>query len=345
MISEPSKQYINWFYEEDRKGSLLITPRYQRNPIWSLVQKCFLIDSILSDVPIPPIYLNVTSQKITGTRKTVYEVVDGQQRLRAILEFLNDKFALDPHTSKIYKVSPVYSKLVGKRYSELADEQQEKIWNYPLAVQELREFTDQEIRDTFRRLNSVVERLNKQELRHSQFFGEFAKLVAELTVLPFWVKSKVVSREDVRRMRDAEFVSELIVILLDGIQDGQKTLDQYYASYDVEFPQKHRTKTKFTAALQDLEPLIPTINGTRFRKKADFYALFAAALEVNLKGMNFNQASAKLTAMSRSLEKPPDELSGVALRYYSTVIEGPNKLSKRKERTAMVRDILISAGA
>ncbi len=340
MIIEPSKQYINWFYEEDKKGTLLITPKYQRNPIWSLAQKCFLIDSILSDIPIPPIYLNVVSQKLGNSRRTIYEVVDGQQRLRAILEFLNNEYILDQHTAKMYKVSALYMKLIGKNYSQLSEDHQDKIWNFPLAVQEIREYGEAEIRDTFRRLNSVVERLNKQELRHSQFFGEFAKLVSELTLHPFWIKSKVVSRSDVRRMRDAEFISELIVLILDGIQDGQKSLDRFYARYDATFPQKHKTKATFLSFLQLLEPLIPVIQGTRFRKRADFYALFAALVLSEVTELDVKQVGSKLEALSKSLEKEPEELRGRASRYYSTVIEGPNKLSKRKERTLIIQELL-----
>ncbi len=337
---EPSKQYINWFYEEDKKGNLLITPKYQRNPIWSVAQKCFLIDSILSDVPIPPIYLNVVSQKVGTSRRTLYEVVDGQQRLRAILEFLNNEYALDEHTAKMYKVSLPFTKLIGKKYSQLPEDQQDKVWNFPLAVQELRDYGEAEIRDTFRRLNSVVERLNKQELRHSQFFGEFAKLVAELTIHLFWIKSKVVSRGDVRRMRDAEFISELVVLLLDGIQDGQKSLDRFYAAYDATFPQKHKTKVAFLSMLQLLEPLVPVIQATRFRKRADFYALFASLVLSKTEELDAKQIGSKLEGLSKSLEKAPEELRGRSARYYSTVIEGPNKLSKRKERTLLLQELL-----
>lgn len=340
MIQEPSKQYINWFYEEDKKGTLIISPKYQRNPIWSLTQKCFLIDSILSDVPIPPIYLNVISQKIGHSRRTIYEVVDGQQRLRAILEFLNNEYALDEHTAQMYKVSAPYEKLIGKKYSQLSEDQQDKIWNFPLAVQELREYDEQQIRDTFRRLNSVVERLNKQELRHSQFFGEFAKLVTELTTHHFWIKSRVVSRGDVRRMKDAEFISELIVLILDGIQDGQKSLDRFYAKYDATFPQKQKTKAAFLSILQFLEPFIPVIQGTRFRKRADFYGLFAAVVLSQITHLDTNDLGPKLKALSESLERKPEELRGRAARYYSTVIEGPNKLSKRKERTLLIQELL-----
>jgi uncharacterized protein with ParB-like and HNH nuclease domain len=86
---KPNTQYLSWFYGEEKKGTLLLTPKYQRNPIWSDGQKCFLIDSIISGCPIPQVYINILSQGKGKDRKTVYEVVDGQQRLRAILEFMD----------------------------------------------------------------------------------------------------------------------------------------------------------------------------------------------------------------------------------------------------------------
>jgi uncharacterized protein with ParB-like and HNH nuclease domain len=103
---KPNTQFISWFFSEDEKGTLDLQPKYQRNPIWSSAQKCFLIDSIISGCPIPQIYLNVLTKKTTAReRSTVYEVVDGQQRLRAILEFMRGEWKLARLSGKSYPVS------------------------------------------------------------------------------------------------------------------------------------------------------------------------------------------------------------------------------------------------
>jgi hypothetical protein len=344
MLPQPGKQYVNWFYEENQKSNLDLKPKYQRNPIWSLGQRCFLIDSILSDCPIGQIYLNVLFQGSGRNRRTVYEVVDGQQRLRAILDFMRDSYALAKSAAKVYPVSQTYEKkLIGKHYSELPEESQGKIWSYPIAVQELRGYSESQVRDMFRRLNQVVERLSKQELRHSQYFGQFVKLVEELTAHPFWKRAELFSREDYQRMRDVEFVSELFVLVIDGIQDGQKTLDGFYAKYDLDFPKKSKYKSRFLAVLDSLEPLLPVISQTRFNKRADFYALFAATsrlLRARKHLPNLRKAAPKLKQLSRALEKAPEELVGKDRTYYSTVIEGPNKLTKRKARTELISQLL-----
>ena len=74
-----------------------------------------------------------------------------------------------------------------------------------------------------------------------------------------------------------EFVSELFVVVVDGIQDGQKSLDRFYADYDVVFPKKSTYVAKFHHILQSLTTVAELFARTRFAKKADFYALFAAA--------------------------------------------------------------------
>src|SRR6266849_6532680 len=75
--AKPNTQYLSWFYGEDQKGTLRLNPKYQRNPIWSEGQKCFLIDSVISGCPIPQVYINILSEGKAKDRKTVYEVVDG----------------------------------------------------------------------------------------------------------------------------------------------------------------------------------------------------------------------------------------------------------------------------
>ncbi|MCJ7681647.1 MAG: DUF262 domain-containing protein, partial [Candidatus Aminicenantes bacterium] len=61
-------------------------------PVWSKKQRCLLIESVLMDIPIPEVYIQVT-QADDGTQE--YGVVDGQQRLRTILQFIGIEHAED----------------------------------------------------------------------------------------------------------------------------------------------------------------------------------------------------------------------------------------------------------
>jgi len=155
---KPNTLAVSWFYGEDQKKTLVLTPKYQRNPIWSIGQKCFLIDSLIFGCPIPQVYINIKTVGLAKEKKTIYEVVDGQQRLRTILEYLNDTWPLIKTTAKSYPVSELYKKHIGKKYSELPENLQNAIWDYPLAVQELRGKDDHEIQALLRRLNRVLER-------------------------------------------------------------------------------------------------------------------------------------------------------------------------------------------
>ena len=340
---KPNTQAISWFYGEFKKGTLKLDPKYQRNPIWSIGQKCFLIDSIISGCPLPQVFLNIKTDGSGVRSQTIYEVVDGQQRLRAILEFLNDEWPLISTTAKSYPVSDAYKPHIGKKYSELPSSFQELVWNYPLSVQELRGWSDPQIRALFRRLNYVVEKLNAQELRHSQYFGEFVTVVEKLADDAFWDDVQLFSRRDSQRMKDIEFISELFVIVIDGIQDQQKTLNKFYADYDVVFSKKSSLVAKFRQALESLRTIGDVIKNTRFSKKADFYALFAATVKLNRdqdRPKNLKMSETKLKKLATQMDQSPETLTGDAARYQTTVIEGPNKLAKRQERTAILEAIL-----
>src|SRR5258708_21843358 len=78
-------QSISWFQEHYKAIRLELRPPFQRKPMWTNKQRSFLIEAILLDVPIPEVYVQVT-QGDDGTEQ--YGVVDGQQRLRTILQFV-----------------------------------------------------------------------------------------------------------------------------------------------------------------------------------------------------------------------------------------------------------------
>lgn len=343
---KPNTLAVSWFYGEFNKKALQLQPKYQRNPIWSIGQKCFLIDSLLSGCPIPQVYINIKTTGSGKEKKTLYDVVDGQQRLRAILEFIGEEWALVETTARSYPVSKLYRRHIGKRYSELPEKLQNRIWDYPLAVQELRGWADRDIRSLFRRLNYVVERLNKQELRHSQYFGEFNDAVELLSKDAFWDDIELFTRHDSQRMKDIEFVSELFVIVIAGIQDQQKSLDEFYAENDVSFPRKSRNVAKFRQVIASLRTLDDLFGTTRFAKKADFYGLFAAVVGLNQQRhapLDLTPAITELRRLSEDLGADAQALVGLAREYYSTVIEGPNKLAKRTRRAEILADLIRGA--
>jgi len=73
-----------------KKDKLVINKEYQRSEVWKPPKKKLLIDSVLNDYDIGSIILRQKEDK--------WEILDGQQRLRAIFDFVEDKFTLSDET-------------------------------------------------------------------------------------------------------------------------------------------------------------------------------------------------------------------------------------------------------
>lgn len=160
---DTTTQLISWFAKRDAADELSIKPPFQRNPVWSQTQKSFLIDSILLGYPVPELYMQFTTD---AHGNDTYIVVDGQQRVRACLEFLEDEYEL---------IGDDLGPWEGSKFSDLTDDQRKKIYNYSFVIRKLPEMNDQQLRAIFGRLNRNTVALNKQELRHATYWGEFIR--------------------------------------------------------------------------------------------------------------------------------------------------------------------------
>jgi murein L,D-transpeptidase YcbB/YkuD len=192
-------------------------------------------------------------------------VVDGQQRIRACLEFLEGKVELDP------KQSPDFADLT---FDELRDEEKQKIYEYRFVVRLLPKTPDPVLRDIFQRLNRNNVALNAQELRQATYWGPFIQSMNGLSNQEYWSDAGLFTPNDIRRMMDVEFISELAVAMLHGLQNKKQSLDKWYTAYEKDFEQQLYVEAVFAKVLGELSQLLPNIHRTRWRKKSDFYTLF-----------------------------------------------------------------------
>jgi hypothetical protein len=259
---ETTHRNILWFKRAMDANELEMAPPFQRNLVWTNLQKSYLIDTILRGYPIPELYLqDIVKPDATQT----HIVVDGQQRIRACLEYLEGKFSLD---------GPGSADFGNASFDELSGDNKQKIYSYKFVIRLLPDAPETTLREIFQRLNRNNVALNQQELRQATYQGPFIQTMNRLAENSFWTESGIFTPNDVRRMLDVEFISELAIGILHGLQNKKQSLEKWYTVYEVEFEQQRVVEETFATVLGELVHLIPNFTATRWRKKSDFYTLF-----------------------------------------------------------------------
>lgn len=248
--------------------TLVLTPKFQRRTVWTAGARSFFIDTLIREMPVPPIFLRI--RQSDDKKKIVREVVDGQQRLSSALSFTRDEFKLSKSLDKRW---------ANKRFSELDEAFKDNINNFSFICEVFQGISDGEILEIFARLNQYSVPLNAQELRNGKYFGFFKQAAYRLAYLyvDFWRKHKLFSERAMARMNEVEFTSELIIALIDGLQDKKKSISNFYSKYDESFPNEKRIVAHFKDTLDTIESLVgDTLNETAFTRPPLFYTLFCA---------------------------------------------------------------------
>jgi hypothetical protein len=351
MDFDSTVQAISWFRDRYREGTLVIRPPYQRKPVWAARQKCYLIESILLRLPVPELFIQ---QVTTPDGDTTYAVVDGQQRIRTVLQFVGaeteqgeeqfNKFVLD----KLEPQSP-WRNLT---FAELDDDTRRLFYGYKFAVRYLETSSEAEVREMFRRLNKFQAPLKPQELRNATYTGPFARLASTLADSDYWAENRIVPARSIRNMGDVEFIAELLIGVQHGPQGGSpRVIDDYYSlyeDYDDEFPGQRDMRRLFMTTLRFVQDLLPGIGETRWSNKTDFYSLFVAiAHELRLK--TYKEAS--LAPLREELTRFEDQITAQlaqdepAVRrevatYIRAVQRGANDKARRAERHSSLLSVI-----
>lgn len=266
---------VKWAIDQMRLKNLTVDNSFQRNYVWLQKHQIKLLETILMGFPIPEIYLwqQATDAK---TGDTIYSIIDGQQRLGAILNFINDEYVLK---SEVLDNQNQKSRYSGKCFSELDDDLRSLIWKFKLSIRLVRESVQRtDIVKMFLRLNSTNMTLNPQELRNAEFDGLFVKLAAELSENDFWKDHSIFSRQDVRRMTDIQFISSILVFFRLGIGEdtNQENFNRVFDMFNEDYAERNADKLLFESILFEINRVLDKdkVSEKFIKRKTHLYTLF-----------------------------------------------------------------------
>ncbi|PQJ37281.1 hypothetical protein BTO00_23655 [Vibrio campbellii] len=343
------KKSPKFFADGFKKGTLIIDNSFQRRGVWVEKDKISLIESILLGYPIPELYLWETgiSDDPDNVGELTYSIVDGQQRITAIWDFINDKFALKPNCLEFSDAA-----YAGKKFSELLRLEEHDFksdfWLYKFHVRTIaQDLGIDEIKKMFLRLNKTNSSLNPQELRNAEFNGKFIKLADEISTLPFWSENNIFTKTDLRRMNDIQIISTMLIFLRNGISDtGQAAINKMYDTYNDTYDEASEDLGTFTEILRILEGFLRFQSdlGKVYKTKVHFYTLFILAyymIQTNQTG-DLQRVSEKLAMWFSAYDrKEYTELAN--LEEFSVLSqEGSGKKYNRTRRFEILKAFIFS---
>jgi hypothetical protein len=244
--------------------NFLVNRRYQRKLVWSIEEKRAFVDSLRQAFPVPLILLADVPHE--GANR--FEIIDGMQRLNAVVSFIEGEFDLDEKYFDLEAMAQTKLLLdqgkLTQRTPKMERETCVKIVGYSLPLTVYPAATHDQIDEIFRRINAYGKHLSRQELRVAGVTSTFALLVRKLASrvrgdvsahdklyldamkgisitskeLPyglnvdtiFWVKDKILTREDIRQSRDEELIADMLgyVLLNPKLSSSAEIIDEFF---------------------------------------------------------------------------------------------------------------------
>ena len=220
------------------------------------------------------------------------EVVDGQQRLRTVISYIVPDLLDDYDLARdFFTVQKAHnSELANKKFTELAPEIKQRILDYQFSVHVLPSHVDdREVLQIFARMNATGVKLNDQELRNAEYYGEFKTSMYEVASeqLERWRNWKIFTEYNIARMEEVELTSEFAVLMLKGITGKtQSSIDKIYKERDESYPERAEIERRFRIVMDTIDDKLgKELRFLPFSKKTLFFSLFTCFYDIQF-GLN-----------------------------------------------------------
>jgi len=243
--------------------------------------------------------------------KTVKEVVDGQQRIRTLLSYIDHNLLPDYNEEKdFFEIKENHnSEFKNKKFTELPEDVQRDILEYKFGVHVLpSSIEDRDVLQIFARMNASGVKLNYQEIRNALFTGPFKTTAYELAFeqVERWKSWKVFKPMEIARMLEVELVSEFMIAIISKSIVGKspKFIDKFYEKYEeIEFKESEEISRRFRLVMDTIED---TFNVSEpqsvLTQRTLFYSLFILLYDMQF-GLDSFGIKEKIKAKPVSKEK------------------------------------------
>lgn len=325
ITGNPTNMNIIDIYNQMKNGELLTRPFYQRRLVWTNKDKEIFIETILKGLPFPEIYL-CQGELDTENLKTVYYVVDGQQRLTTIRNYIEGKLSLKNVDA----------------YKDLSEEQKAEFVNYPVVIRQLGKISEEEIKSIFDRLNKTDYTLNSTELMYAEYQGEYISLAKRIANEQTSFFEKIIGEKSINRMADISFILQIMTTLENNIYfSGDKEVIKFVDIYNDDYKNYDVMYTIITQAFSIYEAINLPLDSYFYKKAASFSLL----TELCRKNNEVDLAILKericrfenLLLENREKDIETNEFA----RFYNFLYQGTASKSARDYRGEMIRKYIL----
>lgn len=197
-----TNQPAKWFTRNEDKFNFDLP--VQRGDVWNLEDRSDFIHTLISGYAVPPIYSVEKDGKL-------YNFVDGKQRLKTIIMYMRDEFALHSKTDIVEGDDVEIARL---KFSELSKEFRERIEDYYFTIFIFKNLNEDQIDKLFAKLNKG-KKLNAQEFTRALIGSEIRDYLIEVASLPFWKEKINLSKTDYNRFIDQELILQVMSLVME----------------------------------------------------------------------------------------------------------------------------------
>jgi len=374
---EISTKTINDLVNLHKNKQLNLSPGFQRRSVWTDRDRSKLIESILSDYPLPAIFL----YKRDENNGIVYDVIDGKQRLESIFWFMREIRLLSKgrmQLSQGFKMQlpkDIVAEIDGSTKKTIPSKSLTRLveWktiqkigrapammSYKLPIIEVKGDDLSDIIGIFVRINSTGKALTEQEKRHARFVynSDFLKKAASTAKKfeEYFSKSEIFSKDQLNRMKHVELMCELMLSLeKNDVLNRKAAVDKALSNEEFTAKKLGDMDAKTTKALNHIKRMFPKLKETRLRQQTDFYTLAVLIGKFDNEGMILTDLGKNALAWDflrsfcidvddirhrgRHYENIP-ESHAKSREYLLTVSQMTDSEQERRKREQILREVI-----